>query len=655
MKLRRLLALLLFLFTSACYSLAEDVTPPPGYEYVPAPPTQDIMYYPLVPPDPVAGQVIYVEKCQPCHGEYGLGDGPDANNLPNPVAPIGAPELARQSYPGEWFRILTEGRIERFMPPFTSLSERQRWDVLAYVYTLSAPAESLARGEELFQAHCANCHGPAGLGDGVEAANFAESMPSFGDQLLMSERSKADLFEGMAHPNQPDLPDSAADLSESERWALADYLRSLTFAPPPEAAAATNPLALPGLDGETPAASEDPAAPGEEELSGAEPGSAAAPAGQGVITGQVVNLSGSELPGDLQVILHAFDQFQETISYTTGIDSAGMFRFEGVDLPEGRALIVSVDYKNTTYTSDLAVVEPGVMEYALPVSVYETTTDPAGLVVERLHVLFEFLSEEHVRVAELVIVSNLSDRVVVPGEGDAPALRFSLPAGAGNLQFQDGALGQDFVITEEGFGDLRAVHPGQGRHQVLFSFDLPYRRGLELVQAFQLPVRSVVVLLPDVGVKMEGDALVSSGMQDFEGLTYEIFSSEGFPENEPLTLRLSGRARLSGAGWFNLAATTGAELALGLGALGVTSLLAGIWLFRRAQTARSNGEEWDAVEDGAEGDPLPEGLDAEGLMDAIIALDDHFKAGQLPLEAYHQRRALLKEQLKKKLAEGKRS
>ncbi|HNB54345.1 MAG TPA: hypothetical protein PK530_20530, partial [Anaerolineales bacterium] len=69
----RFLILVLALFAaSACTSLAQDITPPPGYEYVPPPPTQDVMYYPSVPPNPVAGQAIYVEKCQPCHGEQGL-------------------------------------------------------------------------------------------------------------------------------------------------------------------------------------------------------------------------------------------------------------------------------------------------------------------------------------------------------------------------------------------------------------------------------------------------------------------------------------------------------------------------------------------------------------------------------------------------------
>ena len=74
----------LFLFTfivvwlSGCnFSLAADVTPPPGYQPQPAIQEQAEAtsgpLYPLVPPDPQKGQAIYAEKCAPCHGRHRLG------------------------------------------------------------------------------------------------------------------------------------------------------------------------------------------------------------------------------------------------------------------------------------------------------------------------------------------------------------------------------------------------------------------------------------------------------------------------------------------------------------------------------------------------------------------------------------------------------
>lgn len=636
----RFLILLLFLFAaSACASLAQDLTPPPGYEYVPPPPTQDVMYYPSVPPDPVAGQAIYVEKCQPCHGEQGLGNGPDANDLPNPVAPIGTAELARASYPGDWYEVVTEGRIDRYMPPFQSLTERQRWDAVAYAYTLSAPAETVAVGQARFQENCASCHGETGLGDGPEAVNFSGGIASFSNQLLMSELSKVDLYEGMAHPDLADIPDVTSNLSESERWAITDYLRNLTFVSQEEEVASANPLATVGAEGETAPEGDPSTAP---ETTGEE---APLPAGQGVVSGQVVNLSGEEVPVGQEVVLHGFDQFQEVISVTTQVDADGLFRFEGVEVPEGRAFIISVDYKDTTYTSDLAVVEAGITTYDMPVSIYETTTDISGLSIQRLHVLFEFIAVDQVRVAELIIISNLSNRVVVPDNSDSALLTYTLPEGATNLQFQEGALGRDFIETPNGFGDLRAIIPGEGRHQVLFSFDLPYEQALEIAQPLALPVESLVVLSPDVGVTVSGEGLESSGVQDVQGVPYEMFTGGSMSAGQTLAISLSGKPDLGGAAVVSTGSSS--NMALGLGALGVALLGVGFWLFRRA----NRNAPVEEAEDENEEDVSVEEMDSESLMDAIIALDDHFKSGGLPEEAYLRRRAVLKEQLRKELGQ----
>jgi len=641
MKFIRPLTFLILIFLgSACASLAQDITPPPGYEYVPPPPTQDIMYYPSIPPNPVAGQAIFVEKCQPCHGEQGLGNGPDANELPNPVSPIGTAELARQSNPGDWFQVVTEGRIDRFMPPFLSLTERQRWDVIAYVYTLSAPEETVTRGQELYQTNCASCHGDTGLGDGADAVNFSGGVTSFGNQFLMAERSKAELYEGMKHPNLPEIPDVTIGLTESKRWALTDYLRTLTFARPEEEIVAENPLATPA----TPLATEEDSPPELEETPVAGIPEAPTGAGEGIISGQVVNRSGGELPSGLEVVLYGFDQFQQVMSTTISVEADGTYQLSGVEIPVGRAYIASTEYKGTTYTSDLAVIEEGVTTYLLPISVYETTTDTSGLVVERFHILFEFLTEGQIRIAELIIISNLSNQVVVPTEANSPVLTYALPASATNLQFQDGILGQDFVETADGFGDLRPVPPGNSQHQVLFSFDLPYDSGLEIVQPLNIPVSNLVALLPDVGVKVQGSGLVSGGLQDVQGVPYEVFSAGGLSAGSELSLSLTGKPNLGTASMISTGSNS--NLAIGLGALGVAILGTGVWLYRRGSKNTpldEDGEEDEAL------DSYDAGMDKDSLIDAIIALDDRFNAGELPEEPYLQRRAVLKEQLRKML------
>ena len=107
------LALAVVLLSGCNLSLAGDVTPPPNYiepTELPANPASGVQQasaatvFPLVPPDPSQGAAIYSEKCLPCHGTKGMGDGAQAANLPNQPAPIGSPDFAHSARPVDWFR-----------------------------------------------------------------------------------------------------------------------------------------------------------------------------------------------------------------------------------------------------------------------------------------------------------------------------------------------------------------------------------------------------------------------------------------------------------------------------------------------------------------------------------------------------------------------
>ncbi|RME87882.1 MAG: hypothetical protein D6770_08205, partial [Anaerolineae bacterium] len=91
-------------------------------------------------------------------------------------------------------------------------------------------------------------------------------------------------------------------------------------------------------------------------------------------------------------------------------------------------------------------------------------------------------------------------------------------------------------------------------------------------------------------------------------------------------------------------ATTGLSshegILIGAGALGVVLVLAGVWLYLRdrSRLEKEEGEEADLE-------------DPDEVMDAIIALDDLHRAGELGDEAYRARRAELKEKLRRLLQE----
>jgi mono/diheme cytochrome c family protein len=634
---RSLIPLISLVFLSACsFSLAEDITPPPGSEVSAEMPTQappSGPLFPAVPPSPANGASIYVEKCAPCHGETGLGNGPQANQLPNPPSALGDASLARQAIPAEWYTAVTQGNLESFMPPFNSLSDSQRWDVVAYALTLSSSSQILSQGEALYQANCVNCHGEMGQGDGVEAASLEVQPPDFTDQELMASRSDADLFQAISAGAAPAMPAYEGQLSEDERWALAAYLRPLAWAESLETATtgqATPPQGTP--------------APGETQTAAAPGTPLVTPAAEavGVITGKVTNASGGDVPSGLAVTLHGFDQMQQTSTASTTVNPDGSYTFENVEMPPGRAFITSLEQGDIAYSSDVAMVETGMATLDLPITFYETSTDASMLKVDRLHLLLEYIEPDILRIIELYIISNPSDKTITAAEQASPILSFNLPEGASNLQVEDGQLGERYIETPDGFGDTAAIRPGMGKHQVVFSYDLPYKRKLQFAQTMTLPVSAVVMLMPEDGLKVKSEQLADMDVRDVQGVPYRMFSSGPIETGSELEMTITGR---SSGGSLIPTAGSSTGLVIGLLAFGVALVGVGVWLYRRRAV------EIVQVEDGAsleiEEEILPSSADE--LMDAILALDDQYHAGEIPAEAYRLRRAELKERLKNTL------
>jgi mono/diheme cytochrome c family protein len=636
-----ILLVLAFLVSACSFSLAEDITPPPGSVQSPIPRTQPVQIsgplYPLVPPDVENGGAIYAEKCAPCHGDSGRGDGPRAAQLPNPVTALGVAQVARQAKPADWYTQVTQGNLERFMPPFASLSDRERWDVVAYAFSLSAPPAVLKQGAELFQANCAGCHGEQGAGDGPQAATLSTPPGDLMDQELMAQKSATELFEVISAGVTPQMPAFADQLSEDERWALAAYIRSLTLGTAPE----TETTAQEDTVQPTPQAAMPTTSDAADATPvGATPLAEAAPA-MGGISGSVVNASGGEVPAGLEVTLRGFDEMRPVITQTTTLQSDGTYIFQEVDMPAGRAFLVTVDYQGTVYGSDIAIAQADLPLLDLLVTIFETTSDASILSADRLHLFLEFVGEDTLRVIQLYILSNPTNMTLVPPEEGQPTVRFSLPEGATNLEIQDGVLGGRFIETEDGFGDTVSIRPGAGSYELLYAFEMPYDRKLDLVQPMSVPVNAVVVLVPEDGIKVKGETLVDEGTRDVQGAQYRLFNGGSIPAGSELSLSISGRPSTTAP---TLTAGSSTNLVIGLGIFGLTLILAGVFLYRRSRTAESEAED-ESDRDITQDDTEYETESAETLMDAIIVLDDQYQAGQLPESAYLERRAKLKQRL----------
>jgi mono/diheme cytochrome c family protein len=565
-----------------------------------------------------------------------LGDGSQAAQLPNPATQIGERAVASESIPLDWYGVITNGRLDRYMPPFNNaLTDQERWDVLAYVYTLSTSEAELAAGEVLYQTSCAECHGVAG--DGAGAVPTAAELPDFSNPAALAARSTTDFYQAITMGVAPSMPAYVDQLDEGSRWSLAFFLRTLAsrstvqeIAGDPETSEEVSPETVdaPGIeDQEEPldTALDDPSLM------------------MGSITGLVSNGSGGDIPDGLIITLHGFDHIDEVYSTTTTINPDGSFLFEDVELPPARIYLVTADYNQTTYNSDLGIVEPDTDVMNLPITIFETTTDTSLLVVDRLHMFVESISPDLLQVTELFLISNPSDRVVVALEEGAPVVNYSIPPEAVNIRFQDGSPDGRYLPTSDGFGDTAGIPPGTSQHQVMYAYDLPYDRSIELSKPHTLPVNAVIVLMPDNGIQIKSDQLTDTGPRDIQGEIFRVYTGDRIDADQPLVLSLSGT--VAGSETALIGAGSQSSMVIGLVAFGASLIFAGIWLFRRNQAVSMGDRDLEPEELG-NGTP-------DHIVDAIIALDDLYQAGDLSEDAYRQRRAELKAQLKEMLAAEK--
>jgi hypothetical protein len=278
------------------------------------------------------------------------------------------------------------------------------------------------------------------------------------------------------------------------------------------------------------------------------------------------------------------------------------------------------------------------------VQIFDTTTDLAALKVDRLHIFFDFSQPGKIQVVELFIISNPSDKVVVAPGPDQAVIQFPLPEGATNIQFEDGQLGQRYLETYNGFGDRMTISPGQGQHQVLFAYDLPYDRRLDLELRSPLQTDAAIVMVPESGVRLKSSQLTDAGQRDVQGMSFRMYQVAGaLAAGDPIELSLSGNVA-SG----EVSDNTVAPLLIGAGIFVAVLAGGGYYLVRRRENQLPEATEDELEEGGSE--PVES---SDELLDAILALDDLYQSGKLPEAAYQTRRAELKARLAAVLADEK--
>jgi len=171
-------------------------------------------------PPVLDGWLLYAQRCAGCHGAYGRPASP-------PPAGVRAPrDLASADFQRSWndaelLVVVRHGRAG--MPALVPrLPESDGPPLAAFVRLLSP-------GFELYQRHCARCHGDDGRGTGEVPAGMGQPTVVFDEAYFRGHDGEAlqvSVFH-MVEEKKPLMPHYRRVLDEGQAGAIVDYLRGL--------------------------------------------------------------------------------------------------------------------------------------------------------------------------------------------------------------------------------------------------------------------------------------------------------------------------------------------------------------------------------------------------------------------------------------------
>ena len=211
-----------------------------------------------------SGKVLYLRYCSQCHGENGDGEGYATPHLyPRPrnfttgkfkvrTTPNGALPTHQ-----DLVNIIRRGMPYTSMPAWPTLSDQEVSDMAYFITTFSAdfanaenipkpmefPSaptatnETIELGKKLYEENgCLKCHGNLGRGDGPSAPTLADD---FGHPIRAADLAqrwtfrggptREDIFRTMTTGlNGTPMPSFADALKPEQRWAITDFIASLS-------------------------------------------------------------------------------------------------------------------------------------------------------------------------------------------------------------------------------------------------------------------------------------------------------------------------------------------------------------------------------------------------------------------------------------------
>jgi mono/diheme cytochrome c family protein len=548
---------------------------------------------PLISPSKVDGATIFSQNCASCHTTEGQGEFKD-------ISPV----WLKTSTPKEAFNLISFGHEGQGMPAFTQLSTREIWNVVAYLFAQGLNDADLHSTSLIYQNLCLSCHGSEGQGDGTLAVSRALTMTDWQNQPLLPNYSDEQLFSIIRDGKGSEMNAFAVMLSEPQTENLSKVVRLLSI----QEAMNFSPQSTSLQDGGTEADVLEQ--------------------NQGFFTveGNAVNVSGGLLDSSAEASLSIIANGQTIKKMNTHLLTSGFFRFILVPYSPEWNYVVTISHNGSTFNSSVIYGS----EYSsaatahLLLQVYDASTDINLLRGEQTHVMLEFNGDESVRVVEYVMISNHSSYVVVPQNETTPLLKFALPLAAQEVDLSNSTDAAYLKITDGGFGDWQSIAPGAS-HQVVFEYKLPFKGDDTLLFSFPVATTSVLVMVQDNSNQITCKGPQHLNQRSVEGGTLDIFSAVNLAAGNQLLLHCYNTSQMVPE------IAGGAALLFGL-------LVVVLIVISKKKQNQLLKKEQDRKRQNT-------------ILDAIIVLDDSYKAGDLPKAAYEAKRAELVKQLEEERAQ----
>ena len=211
-----------------------------------------------------SGKTLYLKYCVQCHGEKGDGNGYTTPRLlPKPRDFTSGKFKVRTTPSGalpthqDLVNIIRRGMPYTSMPAWPNLSDQEVSDLAYFTKTFSpdfavaesvpkplelpsAPAstnETIELGKKLYEENgCLKCHGALGRGDGPSASTLADDLGLAIRAANLTQPwtfrggpSREDIFRTMTTGlNGTPMPSFADALTPEHRWAITDFIASLS-------------------------------------------------------------------------------------------------------------------------------------------------------------------------------------------------------------------------------------------------------------------------------------------------------------------------------------------------------------------------------------------------------------------------------------------